>query len=186
MMRAGLLSILLLFNSVAVRAQDQPKKTPADVMREIRLKVLTTPPSQMGRGPTEEYPHVDGIVMDWPIKDTTLSLMASSAGDGSIYTTGNFGVFGGIDYENVRSTAKNLVKLGEKYYSDAIPTKDSSYPQPGHLRFYLMCYDGLRMIDVDVNALSSSNGKYSDLFAEARRMISELGQIAQEKPKDAR
>jgi hypothetical protein len=186
MMRPGLLLILLLFNSFAVLAQDQSKKTPADAMREIRLKVLTTPPSKMDRKPTEEYPHVDGIIMDWPIQDATVSVMASSVGDGSIYTTGDFGVFGGIQYENVRNEAKSFVKLGEKYYSDAIPAKDYPYPQKGHVRFYLMCYDGVRVIDVDASALSSVNAKYSDLFAEAQRMINLLRQIAQEQKKDAR
>jgi hypothetical protein len=180
MMRLGLLSILLLFGSLAVMAQDQPKKTPADVMREIRLKVLMTPPSKMGRKPTEEYPHVDGIIMDCPTEDTTVSLMASSVGDGSIYTTGNFGVVGGVQYENVRNEAKSFVKLGEKYYSDAIPAKDYPYPQKGHVRFYLMCYDGVRMIDADVNSVSNGSGKYSDLFAAAQRTINELRQIAQQ------
>ncbi|HST31690.1 MAG TPA: hypothetical protein VLK27_12720 [Chthoniobacterales bacterium] len=183
-MRDGLIIILLLLVAVTATAQTTPsKKTPADVMREIRLKVLTTPASQLGRKPTEEFPHVHGIIMDWPIEDTILSLMASSAGDGSIYTTGDFGVLGGIKYENVRNAAKSFVKLGEKYYSDATPAKDYPYPQKGHVCFYLMCYDDVRMIDTDVNSLSKSNGKYSDLFAQAQRMISELRQIAQQPKK---
>ena len=183
-MRAHILMIFMFLAALTAGAQSPPpKKMPADVMREIRLKVLTTPPSQMSRKPTAEYPHVDGIIMDWPIQDTTLSLMASNAGDGSIYTTGNFGVIGGIKYDNVRTEAKRFVKLGEKYYSDATPTKEYPYPGKGHVRFYLMCYDGVRMIDVDANSLSGANAKYSDLFAEAQRMIEQLRQIAQEQKK---
>jgi len=174
----------LLFALTGFAQSPSPaKKTPADVMREIRLKVLSTPASQMGRKPSQEYPHVDGLIMDWPIQDTTLSLMASSAGDGSIYTTGNFGVLGGIKYENVRNEATKLVKLAEKYYSLATPTKEFPYPQPGHVRFYLMCYDGVRVIDADANSLSGPSAKYSELFAEAQRMIGALRQIGQEQKK---
>ena len=183
-MRARIIIVCTFLTALPAVAQSPPpKKLPADVMREIRLKVLTTPPSQMSRKPTAEYPHVDGIIMDWPIQDATLSLMASSAGDGSIYTTGNFGVIGGIKYENIRSEAKKFVKLGEKYYSDATPTKDYPYPEKAHVRFYLMCYDGVRVIDVDAASLSGPNAKYSDLFAEAQRMIGQLRQIGQEQKK---
>lgn len=179
-MRARLLPILPLLIAVTTVAQTPAKKTPAEVMREIRLKVLTTPTSQK---PTGEFPHVRGVIMDWPIQDTTISLMASSAGDGSIYTTGDFGVFGGINYENVRTAAKNFVKLAEKYYSAAVATKDFPYPQPGHVRFYLMCYDDVRMIDVDARSLSNEKAKYSDLYDEGQRMISELRKIAQQQKK---
>ena len=155
-------------------------------MREIRLKVLSTPPSKMSRTPTPEYPHVEAIIMDWPLQDVIMSVMASSAGDGSIYTTGTFGLLGGIKYETARNAAKSFVKVGEKYYSDAVPTRDFPYPQKGHVRFYFICYDGVRMIDTDASSLSSANGKYSDLFAEAQKEISALRQIDQAQPKETR
>ena len=168
-------------------SQDEKvKKTPADVMREIRLKVLTTPPSQMNRTPTPEYLHVDAMVMDWPIKETTVSVMASSVGDGSIYTTGTFGVMGGIGYESVRDVAKAFVKLGEKYYSEAIPTKEYSYPKQGRVRFYFVCYDGVRVIDADTASLATGKDKYSDLYAQAQRVIGELRKIVQQQKSDAR
>ena len=172
---------VLLFTSFAAMSQEaSPKKAPAEVMREIRLKVLSTSPSQMGRKPTKEYPHVDGVIMDWPIEAATVSLMASSVGDGSIYTTGTFGVFGGIGYDNVRSSAQALVKLAENYYSEATPTREYPYPKSGHVFFYLVCYDGVRVIDSDATTLASSKGKYSDLFAQAQLVIKQLQEIVQQ------
>jgi hypothetical protein len=186
-MRTGLVAITLLITSFPLLSQSEsPKRTPAGVMREIRLKVLTTPSSKMSQTPTQEYPHVYAIIMDWPLQDTILSVMASSAGDGSIYTTGNFGVFGGIKYDNVRNLARSFVKIGEKYYSDATPTKEYPYPQSDHVRFYLICYDGVRMIDADAGSLSTGKSKYSDLFAEAQKEINELRQIVQDQPKETR
>ena len=152
-------------------------------MREIRLKVLNTPPARMNLTPTQEYPHVEAIIMDWPVQDTTMSVMASREGDGSIYTTGTFGLLGGSKYDNVRTAAKSLVKVGEKYYSDGTPTQDFPYPQPGHVRFYLICYDGVRMIDADNASLADAKGKYSDLFTEAQKVIAAMRQIGQEPKK---
>src|SRR5256885_15443760 len=91
--------IAVLTTAFPVVAQDNasPKPTPSGevmqkAMHEIRLKVLSTPPSKIGRAPTQEYPHVDTVIMDWPVQNTILSVMGSSGGDGSIYTTGAFGL----------------------------------------------------------------------------------------------
>src|SRR5438874_9687243 len=179
--RSCFLGTILIFTSfTAMSHTNEPsKKTPADVMREIRLKVLTTPPSQMGRKPSVEYPHVDAMLMDWPIETTTVSVMASSVCDGSVYTTGTFGVFGGIGHENVRDAANNFVKLGEKYYVEAISTKEYPYPKRGRVRFYFVCYDEVRMLDADAASLASRKDKYSELYMQAQRVISELRQIVE-------
>src|SRR6266446_8346006 len=181
LVHSRLLVTILLINSFTAMSQtnEPSKKTPADVMREVRLKVLTTPSSQMGRKPSAEYPHVDSMLMDWPIEETTVTVMASSVGDGSIYTTGTFGVMGGIGHESVRDAGKDFVKLGEKYYSKAIPTKEYPYPQRGRVRFYFVCYDEVRVIDVDAESLANEKGKYSDLYIQAQRVISEVRQIVQ-------
>lgn len=184
--RSVLFVIVLVSGAFALGAQDKssPKPTPsAEMMQKalhaIRLKVLTTPPSKIGRAATSEYPHVDTVIMDWPIQNTILSVMGSSAGDGSIYTTGSFGLLGGVKYETVRDAAKKFVKAGEKYYSDATPTEVFPYPQAGHVRFYFICYDGVRTIDTDAASLETGKGKYSDLFAEGQKEINALRQAAQ-------
>ena len=186
--RPALSLIVLLFIVFRADAQDKGSPTPSaeamqKALHEIRLKVLTTPPSKMGRNSTPDFPHVDTIIMDWPVQNTILSVMGSSAGDGSIYTTATFGLLGGGKYEPVRAAAKSFVKAGEKYYADATPTQDFPYPQAGHVRFYLICYDGARMIDGDAASLESGKGKYADLFAEGQKEISALRQVAQAQSK---
>jgi hypothetical protein len=140
----------------------------------------------MGRKPSADYPHVDAMLMDWPIEETTVTVMASSVGDGSIYTTGTFGVMGGIEHGSVRDAAKGFVKLGEKYYSEAIPTKEYPYPQKGRVRFYFVCYDEVRVIDAEAKSLVNGKDKYSALYIQAQRVISELRQIVQPQKSDAR
>jgi hypothetical protein len=168
---------MVVASPVMSQTNDPAKKTPADVMHEIRLKVLTTPSSQLSQKPTPEYPHVYAMLMDWPIDDTTVSVMASSVGDASIYTTGNFGVIGGIQHESVRSLAKSFVKVAEKHHDQAIATKEFAYPRPGRVRFYLICYDDVRMIEADAGSLASGKDKCSDLFIAGQHLLTELRQI---------
>ena len=42
----------------------------------------------------------------------------------------------------------------------------------------------VRMIDSDAASLSNRKGKYSDLFADAQKVINELQQIVQPQQKD--
>ena len=188
--RAGLVVIAILGTAFPLLAQDKTSSKPTPsaeqmqkALHEIRLKVLATPPSKVGRAATEEFPHVDTVLMDWPVQNTILSVMGSSGGDGSIYTTGTFGLLGGGKYETVREAAKQFVKAAEKYYSDAVPTQDFPYPQAGHLRFYFVCYDGVRTIDTDAASMETGKNKYADLFAAGQKEINALRQIEQAAPK---
>jgi hypothetical protein len=124
--------------------------------------------------------------MDWPIDAGIVSVVSFSSGDASIYTTGTFGVFGGIGHETVRRTAKSFVKIAEKHFGQAIPTKDYPYPKPGRVRFYLVCYDGVRMIEADLEALRKGTDKLSDLYVEGQRVVTELRLITQKQKGETR
>jgi hypothetical protein len=150
----------------------------AEVMQELRLKMLAVQ-KELDMKPTQEYPRVCGVIMDWPIGPVTATLVSLSTGDASIYTTGTFGVFGGIGHETVRAAATNFVKLADRYYDQATPTNNYPYPAPGHVRFYLVCYNGVRTIDADLESARSGKDKCSDLYMAGQDVITELRLITQ-------
>jgi hypothetical protein len=180
-MRPSLLITILIAGCFSAMSQtkEPPKKSRADVMRELRLKMLTTPPAEFGQQPTPEYPHVCGVLMDWPIDAATVSVVSLSTGDASIYTTGTFGVLGGIGHESVRNAARRFVRLGEKHLDEATVTKDYPYPKAGRVRFYLVCYDGVRTLEADLESVKAGKDKCSDMFIEGQRVIAELRMITQ-------
>lgn len=157
-----------------------PKKSPAELMREMRLWQLTMPPREFGQKPTPEFPQVCAVLMDWPIGAATATVVARNTGDASIYTTGTFGVLGGIGHETVRATAKNCTKVADRHYRDATATKEYPYPKAGHVCFYLVGYDEVRVIDGDSELLRTGKDKCSDLYAAAQRVVTELRLITQE------
>jgi len=170
-----LISLLLAFCISAMSQTNQPPKAnPAEVMQLLRMKMLTNSPAELGQKASLEYPRVCGILMDWPLENATVSVVSLSTGDASIYTTGTFGIIGGIGHESARKAATNFVKLADNYYRQAKSTKDYSLPKSNRVRFYLVCYDGVRVIEDDLNSVTSRKSKYSDLFAEGQRVITEL------------
>jgi hypothetical protein len=153
-------------------------KNNAEMMRQMRLKMMRAP-AELGMKPTSEYPRVCGVLMDWPIQMGTVTVVSLSTGDASIYSTGTFGVLGGIGHDAVRDAAKSCVKVGEKHYDDATPTTDYPYPKAGRVRFYLVCYDGVRTIDADLESVSSGKDKCSDLYIEAQRVMTVIRILTQ-------
>lgn len=168
------------------QTNEASKKSPAEMMREMRMKQLTLRPTALGERPTTEFPHVCAVLMDWPIETGTVTVVARTTGDASIYTTGTFGVIGGIGHENVRSAAKTCVNVAEKHFQIATQTNDYPYPKAGRVRFYLVCFDDVRVIDRDLESVRSGKDSVSDLYEAAQRVVTELRLITEERKGDGR
>jgi hypothetical protein len=181
----ALLMLAICFWSFMGTSQtnNSPQKSGAEIMRELRLKILTTRLSELKIQPTKEYPRVYAILMDWPLGTNTITVFSSCVGDASIYTTFTFGVMGGIGQETVRSIAREFVKVGEEHYDSSVPAKRFPYPNSGHVFFYLICFDGIRMIDRDAKMLSAGNDKCSDLYNAGQRVLTELRLITETQKK---
>jgi hypothetical protein len=179
-MHKHILIVILITSCCTVLPQTNTpsKKMNAELMRELRLKMLAAP-SEMDLKPTSEFPRVCGVLMDWPIDQGTVTVVSLSTGDASIYSTGTFGVFGGIGHATVRIAATNFVKLADKYYDQATPTNDYPYPKPGLVRFYLVGFNGVRTIEADLNSLRNGRDKYSDLYMQGQQVITEMRLVTQ-------
>jgi len=121
--------------TVMSQTNEPPKKSPAELMREMRLKQLTMPPGEFSQKPTAEFPRVCAVLMDWPIEAGTVTVVARTTGDASVYTDGTFGVFGGIGHESLRRAATNCVAVAQRHFESATATKDYPYPKASRVRF---------------------------------------------------
>jgi hypothetical protein len=147
----------------------------ADAMRELRRMMLTTPASKVGFQPTETYPKVFGIVMDMPVSGGhTASVVSMCDGHASLYTTATFGVLGGIGHESVRSASTNFVRSAQSLYAAATATTDFPYPASDHVRFYLLGFDGVRVIDAEMDAVQKPTDKCSDMWRAGQHVLTEL------------
>jgi hypothetical protein len=141
---------------------------------ELRMMALCTPYEDLELEPSEEYPKVYGVVMDWPIKNEVVSLFSLSDGSASIYSTTGFGVIGGYYHTFVRRAAEGFVKNAGQFYDDAQGVKEYPLPDAEHVRFYLLCYDGVRMIEADSDSLENEEYEYSPFWNDAQKVMTEL------------
>jgi hypothetical protein len=184
-MRTNLLILLLTVSGCLCFAQTNPvpEKASSERMRDLRLQALESATNSIVR-PTADYPLVRGVLMDWSVEKGTISVVSFSNGEASAYTTGSFGVKGRMTDENVRLAAQSFVKAAGRHYNEGVLTQDFPYPKAGRVRFYLICYDGVRVIDADLEAVRNGEDKYSDLYAEGQNVITELRLASQKRKGD--
>jgi hypothetical protein len=157
--------------------ESPPQKNSGDAGRSLRLMMLTMSPKEVDISPSAEFPRVYGILMDWPLDEVTATVFSASDGAASLYTTSTFGIIGGQNHESVRTAAKKFVKAADPFYDTATPTTEYPYPASDRVRFYLLTFDGVRVIDTDLAAINNRTGKYAKLFGLAQDVLTELRQV---------
>lgn len=163
-----------LFGSSSSAQSPEDKKNPDNAGRDLRKMALTTPPEKFGIKPTKEFPRVYGVLMDWPIGDVTATVFSSSAGAASLYTTATFGIIGGEGHESVRKAAIKFVSAADRLFDLATPTTEYPYPAANHVRFYLLTFDGVRVVDTDLASIENGTSKYGEFFGLGQDVLTEL------------
>jgi hypothetical protein len=160
---------------------DVPKKN-ADAGRDLRQMALTAPAAKIGIQRTDDFPRTYGALIDWPIGDGNIAtIVGLSDGSASLYTSSTFGIIGGVSHESVRKAAVKFVKTADGFYNDSVPTSDFSYPAKNRIKFYLITFDGVRVIEADYDSIYSGKDKFSELFGDGQNLLTELRLITERK-----
>lgn len=157
----------------------QEKMNPVDAGRKLREMILTTSPASMGAVSTDDFPHVYGVLMDWHVGENMATVFSAWDGSASLYTTSTFGIIGGQGHQLVREAAIRFVRGTGSFYDAATPTKEYPYPAPNYVRFYLLTYQGVRMIDADMASITNHISRYTELFALGQAVLTELRLITE-------
>ena len=173
----ALLSVVGLASQAQAAA---PQKSGADAMRELRLRALSAPAKEFGISPTKEFPRTYAVLIDFPIDQVTATIVSLSDGTASLYTTSTFGVIGGGAHEKVKAAASSLIAASDKFYEEAKLTKHYPYPEQSKVRFYLVSFGGVRVLEAEISAIESNQSKYSSLFWLGQEVLTQL-RLATEK-----
>lgn len=161
-----------LASTAALKASDaKPEKSPAAAMQEMRSAWLTRIPEKTEYKDQDE---VVAVLMDWPLGEYTATVLASSGGDASLYTTSTFGIIGGIGHERVRKAAAEFVGCAQHFLSLAIPTITFPYPDSQTLRFYMVTPSGVRTVSFSMADIEKEKSPARALFAYGQQLLTEL------------
>jgi hypothetical protein len=167
----GLLSFL--FGSSSSSQPTTVRDNP-DAGRGLRQMMLSTPAARFGASPTSEFPRVYGVLIDWPIGEQIATIFSSSSGAASLYTTSTFGIVGGEGHQTVRAAAIELVRVADRFFESAVPTTEFPYPTADRVRFYLLTFEGVRVIDTDIASIENQTSRYFAFFDRGQAVLTEL------------
>jgi hypothetical protein len=175
----GILSFL--FGTSSHSQPPRQRANPADAGRDLRQIMLSTPAAKFGVGPTAEFPRVYGVLIDWPIGEQVATIFSTSSGAASLYTTSTFGIIGGEAHEAVRTAAMNLVRAADQFFDSATPTAEFAYPTADRVRFFLLTFEGVRVIDTDFASIENQTSRYFEFFDLAQGVLTELRLITEQR-----
>ncbi len=76
-----------------------------------------------------------------------------------------------LQTKQVRDAAVSCVLDAEKQHDYAVVVKDYSYPKLGCVRFYILCFDGTRVVESTESDLRSGKDRSSSLWKAAQVLI---------------
>ncbi len=147
--------------------------------RSLRQMMFEMKPAELGARPSEEFPRVYGILMDLPIAEHTATVFSSSTGAASLYTTSAFGIIGGEGHESVRAASIRFVRAADALFDAAKPVSQYPYPDGNRVRFHLLTYDGVRMLEANLETIETEKGSASDVFFLGNAVLTELRRVSE-------
>ncbi len=169
----GLFSFLFGQRSEAETPASKPNSS--GIGRSLRQMILSTPVAESGEKPSKDFPRVYAILMDFPIGgEHTATVLAGSSGGASLYTTSTFGLIGGEGHATVRAAASRFVREADRLVDASSPTTEFPYPAAGKVRFYLLTFDGVRVVEADMAAIEKGTSPMVEFFALGQNVLTEL------------
>lgn len=155
---------------------------PAQTYFQLRDRILSLNPSEMGLVPSRLVPHVWGVVMEtgYPVGSATLVCLAD--GTTSLYFSTGGGILGSSEYTPIAEASRALVTLAESNLQHASLIHEFPLPEVGQVRFILLTYSGLFTGEAPQRTLAVGDHELSTLYLKAQGILEQLRLLAEKKP----
>ena len=148
-----------------------------EVMKELRNRLLTSKPEEIGLEGEDAKAKVWGVLMDISFPSGTATLVSVRDGTASLYTTTGGGILGGYV---ARDEAKAFVAAAEKHLAHMQRAKEFPYPGEGRVKFYVLTGDGVFTAEAGAREVLERGHKLMPLYYAADQVLTRL-RLAHEK-----
>lgn len=159
----------------------QGKNKQENPYEDLRKQALSVTSEMIGLKIPENDNTVYGVVIDWNMNSVIATIVAYKTGDASIYLSTGGGSIGGIGHPTVVEAAKSCVEFSNKVLNSSTLTKDTSLPEKGDIKFFLLTNKGEFSHQEHYSILENSNSEWSSLFNYANNIITAYRKIESNK-----
>lgn len=147
---------------------------PAESYIHLRSMILNTNSKDIGIEPSETNPNVWGVLMEFQVSGTVVTLVSLADGTTSLYFSNGNGMIGAGQHAEVAKASKNFVALAESYYTQVEQTTEFSLPLPGRVKFYFLAFPGIYAAEKDQDRLVKQEDRFSTLFYAGNDVITQI------------
>ncbi|NIQ39662.1 MAG: hypothetical protein GTN81_13880 [Proteobacteria bacterium] len=182
---AALAIMLLATHSVAgdKMSNAKPVPEPTQIIKDLRQKVLSLSPGDIGLTQPKDGSTVWGILMETGYPGGLATLIVLADGTTSLYFGHGGGIIGAGEHDSVRTASMRFLAVAEQYQKALEPTKSFPYPHVGTVRFYVLTFSGPLTAAADENDLGNRTHALSNLFYAGHEVLTELRHIDEKKEK---
>ncbi len=145
----------------------------------LRRQALALNARELGFAPEASFPDLFGVLTEWDLGGAVATVMSLRDGSASLYTTSSFGILGGVEHEGVRLAAVRHVRTAGEYVDGATIPLDLDHPAGDEVRYWLLGYEGVRLLRGSMVALRRGTDATRSLFVAAQYVLTELRQVVE-------
>jgi len=139
----------------------------------LRAQILHADAATLGFSPSDGK-RVWGAVMDMAFEGGVASLVSLLDGSTSLYTSTGGGVIGGGAHQNVVEATQAFLDAVAVYAPQFSPSDSDDLPEPGHVRFHALAFDGRRGADASEEELQARTHDLWPLYFSGHQVITAL------------
>lgn len=148
-----------------------------------RLRAMALDAVDLGMEAPPEHPEVAGVVIDVPMGEDWVTIVAMGEGTTSMYTSTGGGTIGGGQHEAVRAASLVLLQMLNANVKVFPESDTTGHPPADRVRFFVLTPSGRRVADVYGDVFWGRKQDPSTPLAMAAQAV--IGAIGQASPPNA-
>ena len=140
---------------------------------DLRGRILHADPTELGFWGSSGR-EVWGAIMDMAFHGGVASLVSLEDGTTSLYTSTGGGVIGGGAHQSVVEATHAFLDAVAVYAPQFSPADSDDLPEPGHVRFHALGFDGRRGADALESDLQARSHDLWPLYYSGHQVITAL------------
>jgi len=155
--------------------RDKKETTPAlaDIYVQLRQRVLTAKPDDIGLPPSEDQQRPWAVLMEMAYPEAVATLVSVADNTTSFYFSNGGGIIGAGEWPQVAEATQFFIASAQAFLPHMTSTSDFPLPEAGHVRFHVLTYGGAYTADVP-DADIRQQHPLTQLYAIAHLVITRM------------
>ena len=173
------LGIIAYFSWRSYKSRQKVKTTPPSPKKvhdyeSARAASLSITKEQLGLNIPDSVTRVYGVVMDWDMNGTILTVSAYITGAANAFLSTGASATGSGGSPSVAEQASEFVLVAQEFLNRAMPVADLGFAPPGTVRFFLLTNRGIYAMQEMLVLIDDNTSPLLGLFFRGHMLLEEI------------